>query len=221
MVVSQALPAPARARAAAPAPCRASPRTRPSDSSRRRCRRRPARTALPPRHDDRADRDAEVEVAGEVEIADGAGVEAAPRSARARAMICIARTFGAPDTVPAGKHDDERVEPVAIRRRAAPRRSTSGASRARSARAPMNCGTRTDAVLADAADVVAAEVDEHHVLGALLLVALQLLGQPLVLVRRSRRAAACRQSDASRRARPRRARASRATSRRPTRRPCG
>ena len=46
----------------------------------------------------------------------------------------------------------------------------------------MNCGTRTDAVLADAADVVAAEVDEHHVLGALLLVALQLLGQPHVLV---------------------------------------
>ena len=29
-------------------------------------------------------------------------------------MICIARTFGAPDTVPAGKHDDERVEPIAI-----------------------------------------------------------------------------------------------------------
>ena len=46
---------------------------------------------------------------------------------------------------------------------------------------PMNCGTRTDAVLADAADVVAPEVDQHHVLGALLLVALQLLGQPQVL----------------------------------------
>ena len=36
-------------------------------------------------------------------------------------------------------------------------------------------------VLADAADVVAAEIDEHHVLGALLLVALQLFGEPHVL----------------------------------------
>ena len=45
----------------------------------------------------------------------------------------------------------------------------------------MNCGTRTRAVLADAADVVAAEVDEHDVLGALLLVALQLLGETQVL----------------------------------------
>ncbi len=34
------------------------------------------------------------------------------------------------------------------------------------------------AVLGHAADVVAPEVDEHHVLGTLLLVALQLLGQP-------------------------------------------
>ena len=34
------------------------------------------------------------------------------------------------------------------------------------------------AVVADAAEVVAAEVDEHHVLGALLLVALQLLAEP-------------------------------------------
>ena len=37
------------------------------------------------------------------------------------------------------------------------------------------------AVLGHAADVVASEVHEHHVLGALLLVALQLLGQPHVL----------------------------------------
>src|SRR5450756_1440478 len=58
-------------------------------------------------------------------------------------MICIARTFGAPDTVPAGKHD------------------TSASSRSRSSAStpstievrcmtcenfsrPMNCGTRTD-----------------------------------------------------------------------------
>ena len=38
------------------------------------------------------------------------------------------------------------------------------------------------AVLADAADVVAPEIDEHDVLGALLLVALELLGEPLVFV---------------------------------------
>ena len=36
----------------------------------------------------------------------------------------------------------------------------------------------------DAPEVVAAEVDEHHVLGALLRVALELLGEELVLGRR-------------------------------------
>src|SRR5437762_9454400 len=39
------------------------------------------------------------------------------------------------------------------------------------------------AVLADAADVVASEIDEHHVLRAFLLVALQLFGQTLVFLR--------------------------------------
>ena len=39
----------------------------------------------------------------------------------------------------------------------------------------MNVSTSTAAVLAHAAEVVAAEVDEHHVLGALLLVGEQLL----------------------------------------------
>ena len=38
------------------------------------------------------------------------------------------------------------------------------------------------AVVADAAEVVAAEVHEHDVLGALLLVALQLLAQPQVVL---------------------------------------
>ena len=46
----------------------------------------------------------------------------------------------------------------------------------------MYCGTRTDAVLADAAEVVAPEIDQHDVLGALLLVALQLLGQAQILL---------------------------------------
>ena len=46
----------------------------------------------------------------------------------------------------------------------------------------MNCGTRTDAVLAHAADVVPAQVDEHDVLGALFLVALEFLGEPEVVL---------------------------------------
>ena len=44
----------------------------------------------------------------------------------------------------------------------------------------MNVGTRTRAVVADPAEVVAAEIDEHDVLGALLLVALQLVGEALI-----------------------------------------
>ena len=46
----------------------------------------------------------------------------------------------------------------------------------------MNVSTSTRAVLADAAEVVAAEVDEHHVLGALLLVGQQLRGDRDVLL---------------------------------------
>ena len=53
------------------------------------------------------------------------------------------------------------------------------------------------AVLADAAEVVAAEVDEHDVLGALLLVGEQLLGDPLVVL--ERRAARARAGDRPRR----------------------
>ena len=58
------------------------------------------------------------------------------------------------------------------------------------------------AVLAHAAEVVAAEVDEHHVLGALLLVGQQLGGDRACPRRRRRRAGGCRRSGASRRARP-------------------
>ena len=61
----------------------------------------------------------------------------------------------------------------------------------------MKRSTSTDAVLADAAEVVAAEVDEHDVLGALLLVGEQLLGDPLVV--RERRAARARAGDRPRR----------------------
>ena len=61
----------------------------------------------------------------------------------------------------------------------------------------MNVSTSTRAVLAHAAEVVAAEVDEHHVLGALLLVGEQVLRDRLVLARRRRRAGGCRRSAAS------------------------
>ena len=52
---------------------------------------------------------------------------------------------------------------------------------------------RDGAVLADAAEVVAAEVDEHHVLGALLLVGEQLGGDAAVLL--GARAARARAGD--------------------------
>ena len=55
----------------------------------------------------------------------------------------------------------------------------------------------------DAAEVVAAEVDEHHVLGALLRVALELLGEQRRPRGRRRRAAACRRSGGSSAGRPR------------------
>ena len=54
-----------------------------------------------------------------------------------------------------------------------------------------------DAVLADAAEVVAAEVDEHHVLGALLLVGEQLVADRAVLL--ERRAARAGAGDRARR----------------------
>ena len=96
-------------------------------------------------------------------------------------MICIARTFGAPDSVPAGST-----------RRSASSAPTLVAQRADHARDDVHhVAVVLDrhevldldaAVLAHAAEVVAAEVDEHHVLGALLRVGEQLLGDPPVVL---------------------------------------
>ena len=61
---------------------------------------------------------------------------------------------------------------------------------------------RHGAVLADAAEVVAPEVDQHHVLGALLRVGEQRLGLAAVLLLGRRRAGTCRRSAASRRGAP-------------------
>ena len=71
------------------------------------------------------DRDAEIEVAGEVQIARPRRRRAAPGTVRGSRMICIA-----PDLRRAGHRArretrHERVEPIAIVSRAGPRRSTS------------------------------------------------------------------------------------------------
>ena len=60
----------------------------------------------------------------------------------------------------------------------------------------MNSVTSTDAGDADLRQVVAGEVDEHEVLGLLLRVAEQLVGELEVALRASRRAASSRRSDA-------------------------
>ena len=83
-------------------------------------------------------------------------------------MICIARTFGAPETVPAGKQARSRSNGVT------PSRSSPATSETRCVTCEKRSGsrkrsTRTVPGLADAREVVAAEVDEHHVLGAVLL----------------------------------------------------
>ena len=95
-------------------------------------------------------------------------------------MISMARTFGAPDTVPAGKH------------------ATSASSRSqRSDNCPSHDRYQVHhvrislerhirrhlhrAVCRHAPEIVAPQIDEHHVFGAFLLVALQLLSQPGVV----------------------------------------
>ena len=55
-------------------------------------------------HDDSPNGDAKIEVAGKIEIADRAGIEPSARWLQL-VDICIARTLGAPETVPAGKHE--------------------------------------------------------------------------------------------------------------------
>ena len=102
-------------------------------------------------------------------------------------MICIARTFGAPETVPAGKRRAQQVE----------RRDAVGAARrATSETRCVMCENRSGleealdlhrAGHADAREVVAAEVDEHHVLGAVLLRGEQPLGVALARAASSRR----------------------------------
>ena len=95
-------------------------------------------------------------------------------------MICIARTFGAPESVPAGS--TERSASIA----ATPRRSVPETLRddVHDVAVGLDRHERVDVhrpVLAHPPEVVASEVDEHDVLGALLLVGQQTLGDHRVL----------------------------------------
>ena len=95
-------------------------------------------------------------------------------------MICIARTFGAPESVPAGSAERS----ASIARDALAQRPGDGGDDVHHVRVGLDRHERLDldaAGLADAPEVVAAEVDEHHVLGALLRVLEQLARDALVL----------------------------------------
>ena len=99
-------------------------------------------------------------------------------------MICIARTFGAPETVPAGnvaRSTSNGVTPVA---------QLAGhlGDEVRDVREALRLEEALDldrSRHADAREVVAAEVDEHHVLGAVLLGGEQALGVALAALGRA------------------------------------
>ena len=110
-------------------------------------------------------------------------------------MISIARTFGAPDRVPAGKPADS-----------ASTHRGRAAARPRHWRDVHHVAVPLDdeavghlhrADLGDAADVVAAEVEQHQMLGALLRVGEQFGAERRVLLGRLRRAGACPRSGGS------------------------
>ena len=106
-------------------------------------------------------------------------------------MICMARTFGAPDTVPAGK--------PAISASMASKRGIEPAFHIRDDVHHLavifeeeGVGDAHAADLRHAPHIVASEVEQHQMLGALLGIGEQLGRQRLVLLRRGSAAAACR-----------------------------
>ena len=114
-------------------------------------------------------------------------------------MICIARTLGAPDSVPAGSTERSASIGSDLGAQVAGHRGDD----VHDVGVGLDGHERLDldrAVLAHPAEVVAAEVDEHDVLGALLLVLEQLARRCARRPRRRRRAGASRRSAASRRA---------------------
>ena len=92
---------------------------------------------------DRADRDAEVEVAGEVDVADRAGVDVAARRLELRRGSASRESSARPTPCRPGSrrraHRGDRGPPPAGRRRSRP-----GASRASSARAPCTAAPCTE-----------------------------------------------------------------------------
>ena len=108
-------------------------------------------------------------------------------------MISIARTFGAPLTVPAGS--------VARSTSIGPRPGTSVAGDLRREVHHVAVALQRQQLVdvygaepGDAADVVAGQVDEHHVLGALLGMFHELGGEAPVVLVGAAAACACRRS---------------------------
>ena len=130
--------------------------------------------------DDGADRDAEVEIAREVEIADRARVDAAARRLE-RGDDLHRPDLGRPRHGTRRKARHQRVQPIRI----VGQLSLDDRGEVHDVREALEgheLRHPDGAVLADAAHVVAAEIHEHHVLGPLLLVALQLFAEPHVLL---------------------------------------
>ena len=95
-------------------------------------------------------------------------------------MISIARTLGAPETVPAGKAGHQRIDRVVLL--VEPSGDVGDDVHDVAVALDEEARGHVDgADLGDAADVVAAEVEQHQVLGALLGVLQQRLRQRLVL----------------------------------------
>ena len=95
-------------------------------------------------------------------------------------MICMARTLGAPLTVPAGKA----ALRASVGRGAVGQRAAHAGDHVDDVRVELHAHELVDAHAArhaHAPQVVAPEVDEHHVLGALLLVGAQVGDEAPVL----------------------------------------
>ena len=96
-------------------------------------------------------------------------------------MISIARTFGAPTSVPAGKRRREQVERVLAGRQLAVHAADDVHDVAVALDVPVRIHA-DGAGARDAAEIVAREIDQHDVLGVLLRIGEQLLLQSRVLV---------------------------------------
>jgi hypothetical protein len=185
--------------------------------------RRRSRPGLNPRlavaDSDGANRDAEVEIAGEVDVADRAGVNVPPGRLELGEDLALRESWEPPKR--AGRETgDQRIEMVLILgERAVHRRHQ--VHDVRVALEPHVLRHADGAVLADTAEIVAAEIDEHHVLGTLFFVALQLFAEAQIFILAAAARAACRRWDASPRAALPPAPAFRATSRRWPGRPGG